>query len=287
MSRILPSEMESYDQRCRNANAWGALSHLYSTICKDGKETDPTLMGADIHDRFKELNDELEKADADCHAEIWAVNDQRWKDLRDIYKALGCDGMNGHIDDFAKTVKERAIVIKSERDRYLKQRDTAIEDYQTLCEENQKSDVNKLIRDYCIKNNIIAPSRYFSDKACVEYLFAIIDLERKDRSFAILQDLYRYIFEKHPDGLSAEDIANKILDKVLETEDLSRKKDATMAESDWYGISPYIKKKAEEHGISMHECKSDDWRFVIGFLMGIIARMKEENGERRNPHELK
>ena len=193
MSRILPSEMESYEQRCRNANAWSNLSYLYSTICKDGKETVPTLMGADIHDRFKELNDELEKADADCHAEIWAVNDQRWKDLRDIYKALGCDGMNGHIDDFAKTVKERA---------------------EYMADESRKKDAT------------------------------IVELEALNE---------KLIKEK----------------------------------SDWYGISPYIKKKAEEHGISMHECKSDDWRFVIGFLMGIIARMKEENGERRNPHELK
>lgn len=42
-----------------------------------------------------------------------AVNEQRWEDLRDIYKALGCDGMNGHIDDFAKAVKARAEYIES------------------------------------------------------------------------------------------------------------------------------------------------------------------------------
>lgn len=136
-------------------------------------------------------------------SEIKEVNDKRWKDLRGINKALGYDGMNGHVDDFAKAVKARAECAKM-----------------ALGEE---SDVNALIRDYCTKNDIIAPSRYFSDKACVEYLFSVIDLKQKDRSFAILQDLYRDIFKKQPNGLSAEDIANKILDRMLETEDLLHK----------------------------------------------------------------
>ena len=160
-------------------------------------------------------------------AEIREVNDQRWEDLRDIHKALGCDGMNGHIDDFAKAVKARASVIKSEHDRYLDQLGKAAADYQALSEENQKlkssqkSDINKLIRDCCVKHDVIAPSRYFSDETCVEYLFSLI--EQKDRSFTILQELYRDIFKKQPDGLSAEDIANKILDRVLTTEDLLHK----------------------------------------------------------------
>lgn len=136
-------------------------------------------------------------------AEIKKVNDQRWNDLRDINKALGCDGMDGHVDDFAKAVKARAECTK----RAL----------------GEESDINKLIRDYCTKHDIVAPSRYFSDKACVEYLFSIINSKQKDCSFAILQDLYRDIFKRQPDGLSAEDIANKILDRVLETEDLLHK----------------------------------------------------------------
>lgn len=98
-----------------------------------------------------------------------------------------------------------------------------IEDLELKLKDSQKSDVNALIRDYCTKNDIIAPSRYFSEKACVEYLFSVINLKQKDHSFAILQDLYRDIFKKQPDGLSAEDIANKILDKVLETADLLHK----------------------------------------------------------------
>lgn len=136
-------------------------------------------------------------------AEIKEVNDKRWKDLRDINKALGYDGMDGHVDDFAKAVKARAECVK----RAL----------------GEESDINALIRDWCTKNNIIAPSRYFSDKACVEYLFSVIDLRQKDRAAVILQELYRDIFKKQPNGLSAEDIANKILDKVLETEDLLHK----------------------------------------------------------------
>lgn len=135
--------------------------------------------------------------------EIREVNDKRWKDLRDIYKALGRDGVYSNVDDFAKAVKARAECTN----RAL----------------GEESDINKLIRDYCAKNDIIAPSRYFSDKACIEYLFSVIDLKQKDRAAIILQELYRDIFKKQPDGLSAEDIANKILDKVLETEDLLHK----------------------------------------------------------------
>ena len=51
-------------------------------------------------------------------------------------------------------------------------------------------------------------------------LGSVVDLKQKDRAAVILQDLYRDIFKKQPDGLSAEDIANKILDRVLKTEDL-------------------------------------------------------------------
>lgn len=115
-----------------------------------------------------------------------------------------------------RTIFFRARALKAEEEvkKLKEQLDKATADYQALGEE---SDINALIRDYCTKNDIIAPSRYFSDKACVEYLFSVIDLQQKDRSFTILQDLYRDIFKKQPDGLSAEDIANKILDRVLET----------------------------------------------------------------------
>ena len=159
---------------------------------------------------IEDLKEHITLLEADLKkrtAEIKEVNDKRWNDLRDINKVLGYDGMSGHVDDFAKAVKARAECVKM-----------------ALGEE---SDINALIRDYCTKNGIIAPSPYFSDKACVEYLFSVVDLKQKDRSFAILQDLYRDIFKKQPDGLSAEDIANKILDRMLTTEDLrARKVDA-------------------------------------------------------------
>lgn len=115
---------------------------------------------------------------------------------------------------------QRTNKAEEEVKKLKEQLDKAAADYQALGEE---SDINTLIRDYCTKNNIVAPSRYFSEKACVEYLFSVIDLKQKDRSFTILQDLYRDIFKRQPDGLSAEDIANKILDRVLKTEDLLHK----------------------------------------------------------------
>lgn len=53
---------------------------------------------------------------------------------------------------------------------------------ESLSRNIERSDINKLIRDYCAKNDIIAPSPYFSDKACVEYLFSVVDLEREHRA---------------------------------------------------------------------------------------------------------
>ena len=82
---------------------------------------------------------------------------------------------------------------------------------------------NKLIREYCTEHGIVAPSPYFSDKACVEYLFSVIKLDRKDRAAAILYDLYHDIFHKDCNQFTYEDIATKILDKVLKTEDLLHK----------------------------------------------------------------
>lgn len=217
--------------------------------------------------------------------EIKEVNDKRWKDLRDINKALGCDGMDGHVDDFAKAVKARAECTK----RAL----------------GEESDINKLIRDYCTKHDIVAPSRYFSDKACVEYLFSIINSKQKDRSFTILQDLHRDIFKKQPDGLSAEDIANKILDRVLETEDLLHKSvdsvnkecKATgklMVEDYEFKLKNYILKDIKKHGyrydglenksieeivgfiIAMATCPIDERAYyVIGTLRGQISRLKD------------
>ena len=161
-----------------------------------------------------------------------AVNEQLKKDtdyvadtLCGILEALGISKSDtAHLDIPGLKTKalQRANVIKSERDRYLKQRDTAVADYKALSEENQKrdteiknlkeriaelesnfkavcdeddifrtralkaeedvrklnaelkssqkSDVNKLIRDCCTEHGIIAPSPYFSDEACIEYL---------------------------------------------------------------------------------------------------------------------
>lgn len=173
---------------------------------------------------------------------------------------------------------------------------------------SQKSDTNALIRDCCTSHGIIAPSRYLSDEACVEYLFSV--------SFAILQDLYRDIFKKQPDGLSAEDIANKILDRVLETEDLLHKSvdsvnkecKATgrmMVEAYKIDLKDYILKDIKEHGyrydgletksvedivdriIQMATCPRDEWaaseirnlRGHIDSLKGLINAMNEEVGD--------
>lgn len=112
---------------------------------------------------------------------------------------------------------QRTNKAEEEVKKLKEQLDKAAADYQALSEENQKlksaekADTNKLIRNYCTEHGIVAPSRYLSDEACIEYLFSV--------SVAILQDLYRDIFKKQPNGLSAKDIATKILDRVLETED--------------------------------------------------------------------
>lgn len=150
----------------------------------------------------------------------------------------------------------RALKAEEEVKKLKEQLDKAAADYQALSEENQKlknaekSDTNKLIREYCTEHGIIAPSRYISDEACVEYLFSVIDLKQKDRSFTILQDLYRDIFKRQPGGLSAEDIANKILDKVLETDSPAAQRGKTRAEIENYKLKlkDYILKDIKKHG---------------------------------------
>lgn len=182
----------------------------------------PLSIGRTFHDLLELLKKRT--------AEIKEVNDKRWKDLRDINKVLGYDGTYDNIDNFATAVMARAECVK----RAL----------------GEKSDINKLIRDYCTKNNIIAPSRYFSDKACVEYLFSVVDLKQKDRSFTILQDLYRDIFKRQPNGLSAEDIANKILDRMVETDSPAAQRGKIRAEIENYKLKlkDYILKDIKEHG---------------------------------------
>lgn len=150
-----------------------------------------------------------------------------------------------------------------------------------------------------------APSRYFSDEACIEYLFSLINSKQKDRSFTILQDLYRDIFKRQPGGLSAEDIANKILDRVLETEDLLHKSvdsvnkecKATgklMVEDYKLKLKDYILKDIKKHGyrydgletkspqeivdwiIEMATCPRDGWaKDEIENLRGQISRLKD------------
>lgn len=137
---------------------------------------------------------------------------ERIAELESNFKAV-CDE-----DDIFRT---RALKAEEEAKKLKEQLEKATTDYQALSEENQKlknaekSDTNKLIREYCTEHGIVAPSRYLSDEACIEYLFSV--------SVTILQDIYRDIFKRQPDGLSAEDIANKILNRVLETEDLLHK----------------------------------------------------------------
>lgn len=53
---------------------------------------------------------------------------------------------------------------------------------ESLSRNAEKSDINQLISDYCNKFDIIAPSPDSSDKACVEYLFSVVDLERQHRA---------------------------------------------------------------------------------------------------------
>jgi hypothetical protein len=173
-----------------------------------------------------------------------AVNDQLKKDtnyvadvLSTILEALGISKSDTvHLDVFGLKTKaiQRASVIKSEHDRYLEQLDKAADDYQALDKEyqelknSQNSDINQLIREYCTKNSIIAPSRYLSDEACVEYLFSVVDLERQQRAAVgkqmvddyksklksyILKDIkehgYRY------DGLETKSI-EEIVDWIIE-----------------------------------------------------------------------
>ena len=229
----------------------GIMSYICQEASRNGFNLPEEIDGGPLTVKriFHDLLELLGKKEAQRKA----VNDQRWKDLRDIYKELGCDGVYSNVDDFAKAVKaraehveslsrnaeretrkavneqlkkdtyyvadvlstilealgisksntvhldafglktkaiQRASVIKSEHDRYLEQLDKAAADYQALDKEyqelknSQKSDTNKLIRECCTRHGIIAPSRYLSDRASVEYVFSLLDSYSKQRNEA-------------------------------------------------------------------------------------------------------
>lgn len=235
------------------------INWLHQRARHKGVELDDTfLYSDDTQYDWTDIVDSLFDEIVKMRHEIEEVNDKRWKDLRDINKLLGYDGVDGYVDDFAKTVKARAECTK----RAL----------------GEESDINKLIREYCTKHGIVAPSRYLGDEACVEYLFSVIDLKQKDRSFTILQDLYRDIFKKQPDGLSAEDIANKILDRVLKTEDLLHKSvDSVNKECKATGrlmvddyklkLKSYILKDIKEHGYRYDGLQSKSIEEIVDWII--------------------
>lgn len=214
-----------------NDKRWEDLRGIYKALGCNGAYSNVDDFAKAVKERAEYIESLSRNAKQETRK---AVNEQLKKDtdyvanvISDILEALGVSKSNtAHLDIFGLKTKalQRASLIKVEHERYREQLGKATADYKALSEENQKlkssqkSDVNQLIRDCCTKHGVIAPSRYFSDEACIEYLLSLI--EQKDRSFAILQGLYRDIFKKQPDGLSAEDIANNILDKVLETEAL-------------------------------------------------------------------
>ena len=106
---------------------------------------------SDLHDdeefRPERIFDDLLGVLKKCETEIKEVNEKRWKDLRDIHKVLGCGGMNGHVDDFAKAVKARAECVFEEHKRYLEQRDKAVVDYQALMAKTKLDTIEKKLEE--------------------------------------------------------------------------------------------------------------------------------------------
>lgn len=152
--------------------------------------------------RFSDLHDDEEfrpERIFDDLLDKMAHNEHILKDLyRDILHKQPDDLSNEDIatkilnkvfemqDDFAKSVKARAEYVES------------------ISRNTEKSDINKLISDYCNKFDIIAPSTDSSDKACVEYLFSVVDLERKHRAAVGKQmvdnyekDLLQFIYKEY------------------------------------------------------------------------------------------
>lgn len=114
--------------------------------------------------------------------------ERTFHDLLEFLRMKGTNKAEEELKKLKEQNQERDTEIKN-----LKERIEELEsDFKAVCDEDdifrtralkaeeelkklktgQKSDINKLIRDYCAKNNIIAPSRYLSDEACVEYLFS-------------------------------------------------------------------------------------------------------------------
>ena len=77
---------------------------------------------------------------------------------------------------------------------------------------DHKSDINELIRNYCTKFDITPPSPDSSDRACVEYLLSVVDLERKHRAAVGKQmvddyekDLLKFVYKEYTDRTSLSD----------------------------------------------------------------------------------
>ena len=87
-----------------------------------------------------------------------------------LFKAFDC------CDERADQNRENATKL-SEVNRELRKELNALKS-------SQKSDANKLIRDCCTNHGIIAPSRYLSDEASVEYVFSLLDSYSKQRNEA-------------------------------------------------------------------------------------------------------
>lgn len=161
MERIPP-----FTERMMDAGALNSLKALYKRVIGQA-------VGINSHTL---IADSIKCAVNAKEREIKKLK-ERIAELESNFKAV-CDE-----DDIFRT---RALKAEEEAKKLKEQLEKAAADYQALSEENQKlknaekSDTNKLIREYCTEHGIVAPSRYLSDEACVEYLFSV--------SVAILQE---------------------------------------------------------------------------------------------------
>lgn len=119
--------------------------------------------------RFSDLHDDEEFRPERIFDDLLDKMTRNEHILKDLYRDIlhkQPDGLSN--EDIATKILDKMLEMKERLDH----KEAEIEN----------SDINKLIRDYCTKNDIIAPSPYFSDKACVEYLFSVVDLEREHRA---------------------------------------------------------------------------------------------------------
>lgn len=211
-----------FTERMKNDGALRTLKKLHKIVTNvevSDKADSPTLIAAAIENDFAVLKQDLKnalEAKESFFETKGKLNYRKEHILKDLYRDILHKQPDGLSDeDIATKILDKMLEMKERLDRkeggitmsadeFTKAFKARDEYAESLSRNTERSDINKLISDYCNKFDIIPPSPDSSDKACVEYLFSVVDLERKHRAAVGKQmvndyekDLLKFIYKEY------------------------------------------------------------------------------------------